>query len=201
MMIDIRIMAHPSRRENVMKTLSALNLTEEVVTWDDREQGGDAMYTAKKAWNTPMPEGCTHRLVLQDDIELCDNFLEIVNQVAEKHPSEVVSLFHCEEYPKHMKYVRTGRLWGCAVMIPAILVPACWEYIETIPELPMFKKVADKIMPHDNDCIMIWATNNNIPIINTVPSLVQHIGDDSLVGAQEKRVATDFIKSPSVIGW
>jgi hypothetical protein len=40
-----------------------------------------------------------------------------------------------------------------------------------------------------------------VPIINTVPSLVQHIGDNSLVGCKEKRIAIDFVKSPPVLGW
>lgn len=199
-MIDIRIMAHPSRYENVMKILSAISMSEDIVVWDDREHGGDAMYTAQKAWTLPIPDGCTHRLVLQDDIEICDSFLDIVEQVAEQHPAQVVSLFHCEQYQDDTKYVEARRLWGCAIMIPSSLVKQCWNYIESIPQKPWYKNMGD-VMRHDTDCIMVWAVNNGIQIINTVPSLVQHIGDESLVGIKEKRIAQDFVKSPPIIGW
>lgn len=200
-MIDIKIMAHPSRRENVMKILTALSLSDDIVVWDDREYGGDAMYTSRKAWNLPIPSGCTHRLVLQDDIEICDNFLDIVEQVAKGHTSQVISFFHCEEYANNVRYAEVKHLWGCALMIPAHLISNCWKYIEHIPEEPWCGEHADIIMRHDNNCIMLWAINNDIPAINTVPSLVQHIGDDSLVGIKEKRVSQDFVKSPPIIGW
>lgn len=196
-MVDIRIMAHPSRKNNVMKILSELSLSEEVVAWDDREHDGDAMYTAQKAWNSPIPEGCTHRLVLQDDIELCNNFLEIIDSISKAHSSQIISLFHCEAYSDGIKYASTRRLWGCAVMMPIEFIPLCWQYIAHIPEEPWGKDM----IRHDNNCIMMWAINNNIPVINTVPSLVQHIGDESLVGFKEKRIAQDFVKSPPLIGW
>lgn len=193
-------MAHPSRYDNVMKILSSLSLLEDIVVWDDREYGGDAMYTARKAWNLPIPDGCSHRLILQDDIELCNGFLDIINIVAEKYPSQVISFFHCESYDGENRYVNTSRLWGCAIMIPTYLLRNCWEYIEHIPEKHWCTK-PELVMPHDTDCITLWTIDSGISIINTVPSLVQHIGDNSLVGCKEKRIAQDFVKSPPIIGW
>lgn len=184
-----------------MRILSKLSLQEDVVIWDDRENGGDAMYTAKKAWTSPVPNGCTHRLVLQDDIEICDNFIDIVEQISKKNTSQIVSLFHCEKYEDDIRYIITRRLWGCAIMMPVSFIPLCWEYIEHIPEKPWCGDNAETIMRHDNDCIALWSIDNSIPVINTVPSLVQHIGDNSLVGIKEKRIAQDFIKSPPLTGW
>ena len=199
-MIDIRIMAHPSRRENVDRILSALSLPEDVVSWDDRETGGDAMYTAKKAWLAPIPENCTHRLVLQDDVEVCEGFSEIAEKVAKKTPGQIVSFFHCEKYPCDCRYKRTFFLWGCAIMIPASLVKDCWDFIEHIPEYPWYRNAGD-ILKHDDNSILAWAVMRNIPIINTVPALVQHLGDVSLVGITEKRVSQDYIKNPPLSGW
>ena len=199
-MVDIRIMAHPSRHKNVERILSTLSLPLDVVSWDDRKCGGDAMYTAKKAWTSPIPNGCTHRLVLQDDIEVGDNFLEIIEMVAKKHPSQIVSLFHCEQYSNELQYVYTNMLWGCAIMMPLELTTQCWNYIEHIQERPWFKNAQDIIL-YDDNCIVAWAVESQIPIVNTIPSLVQHIGDNSLVGCKEKRIAKDFIKSPPIIGW
>lgn len=199
-MIDVRIMAHPSRQKNVERILSALSLPEDIVSWDDREHGGDAMYVARKAWTQPIPEGCTHRLVLQDDVDVCDNFLSIAEKVAQNNTNQIVSFFHCEKYPDDVRYIRTRMLWGCAVMMPVNHVILCWDYIEHIPEQPWYRYAGD-ILRHDDNCIVAYAVENQIPMINTVPSLVQHIGDDSLVGIKEKRISQDFVKSPPVVGW
>lgn len=193
-------MAHPSRKKNVEQILTALSLPETVVYWDDRKYGGDAMYTAKKAWTSPIPCGCTHRLVIQDDIEVCDGFLEIAEKVAEKYTTQIVSFFHCEQYSNELRYVYTNMLWGCAIMMPIQQIIECWDYIEHIQERPWFKNAQD-IIRYDDNCIVAWAAENQIPIINTVPSLVQHIGNDSLVGTKEIRIAQDFIKSPPLTGW
>lgn len=199
-MIDVRIMAHPSRREHVEHILAVLSLPEDAVAWDDRETTGDAMYTSLKAWTQPLPDGCTHRLVLQDDVEPCDNFLEIAEQVAANFPAQIVSFFHCERYPDGTRYKRTSFLWGCAVMLPATLVKNCWDFIERIPEQPWYRNAGD-IMHHDDNCILAWAVFNEVPIINTVPALVQHVGDMSLVGTAEKRTAPDYTKTPPTTGW
>ena len=65
---DLRIMAHSSRRDMVMRLLKQLDMGEEIVVWDDREDGGDAIYTAEKAWRSPLSPGITHRVVIQDDV-------------------------------------------------------------------------------------------------------------------------------------
>lgn len=199
-MIDIKIMAHPSRKENVKQILSDLSMSDDIVVWDDRDHGGDAMYTAKKAWTQPIPKDCTHRLVLQDDVEVCDNFLEIVEKVAEKFNNQIVSFFHCESYPDDIRYTTTLHLWGCAIMIPSHLVADCWNYIEHIADRPWCKE-PEEVLPHDDTCILAWAIENEIPIVNTIPSLVQHHGDNSLIGITEKRISPDFIKTQSILQW
>ena len=43
--------------------------------------------------------------------------------------------------------------------------------------------------------------DDNIKGVTTVPSLVQHIGDESLVGIKRHRVALDFTIDPPLEGW
>ena len=199
-MIDIRIMAHPSRRENVMKMLQALNLSEDVVAWDDRPGKNDAMYTARKAWTAPIIDGYTHRLVLQDDGELCDNFLEIAEQVAAKHPREIVSFMHEGEIPGDGRYRSHVFSVGVALMIPVLLLDDLWWFVDNrlpVVALPNLHE----IIKHDTTCIRYWLRYRHIPCITTVPSLVQHIGDESLVGIDRKRIAPDYTKTPPLCGW
>ena len=201
-MIDYRIIAHPSRKGYVENILSALGRDEDIIVWDDREHGGDAMYTARKAWQLPIPEGCTHRLVFNDDVELCNGFCEIAEQVASRHTEHLVSFFHTEKYPQNERYVLTERLYGAGMMLPAKLISGCWDFIDHLPERCLWcRGEALSILKHDTDCMAVWATDNQIPIINTVPSLVQHLGDISLVGITKKRVSPDYTKTPPVNGW
>lgn len=195
-MIDIRIMAHPSRKENVNYILNRLSLSEDSVVWDDRPGGGDATYTARKAWCHPLPEGCTHRLVLQDDIEICENFLNIVEQVAAKHTDKLVSFFHTEGVMIE-RYNRTPKVWGQALMFPVHLIRPCWNFIDNT----VLKWYKYDVWRHDTLCIRLWAEHHGIHVINTSPSLVQHIGDISLVGIDKERIATDYTKEPPLNGW
>ena len=199
-MIDIRIMAHPSRSENVTKMLQALNFSEDIVVWDDRPGKNDAMYTARKAWTAPIHGGCTHRLVLQDDGELCEGFLEIAEQVAAKHPQEIVSFMHEGEVPSEGRYRPHVFSVGVALMIPVALLDDLWWFVDNrlpVVALPHLHE----IIKHDTTCIRYWLRYRDIPCITTVPSLVQHIGDESLVGIDRKRIAPDYTKTPPLTGW
>lgn len=198
--VDICIMAHPSRADNVAKIQQALNLSDDSVFWDDRINGGDAMYTARKAWQSPIPENCTHRLVLQDDIEVCVEFCNFVEKAARKHPNSIVTFFHCEEYITDQRYHNDPTLWGCAIMIPVKLLDNLWWFVDNRMEV-YAKPQLDEILKRDTSCIRVWMRNKHIPCVTTVPSLVQHIGDNSLVGINRRRVALDFTMNPPLTGW
>lgn len=192
-------MAHPSRIDNVNQTLSKLSLQEDIVSWDDRENGGDAIYTAHKAWTSPIPSNATHRLVLQDDIEICNDFITIAEMVADKHNNQVVSFFHCEEYPENSRYNKTQKIWGCAVMLPIHMVKPCWDFIEYMKTRPEIYN--ECYLKHDTVAMRMWAEKHEISVINTSPSLVQHIGDISLVGNEKRRIAPDYCENPPLFGW
>lgn len=197
--VDIRIMAHPSRKSTVIEILKELNLPEEVVSWDDRENGGDAMYTARKAWQFPIPEGCTHRLVLQDDIEVCNSLCEIIESIAICHPDEIVTLFHCETYSSDKRYEEISKIYGCGIMIPVKLLDDLWYFVDN--EIDKWIANANEIAKIDTNCILAWSIIKKIPKITTVPSLLQHIGDISLVGIDKQRVSPDFEKNPPLTDW
>ena len=198
--VDIRIMAHPSRAENVRRMLDALNLPDSVVIWDNRPDGGDAMYTARKAWEYPMPDGCTHRLVLQDDAEICDGFTAIAEQVAGRHTDKVITFMHEGSIESNERYVPFVFSVGVAIMIPAHLIPKLWAFVDN--DLIRYTgPTYDRVIKHDTTCIRLWMANRGVPCVTTVPSIVQHIGDESLVGSKDKRISTDYTKNPPLTGW
>lgn len=186
---DIKIMAHPSRRHHVLKMLDALGADEDIVVYDDRTVGGDAMYTARMAWLSPFSENTTHRLVLQDDVLLCDNFLDIVSNIVNTASNKVISLF--DTIPSDLVkkkpccYVRCNNLCGVAIIMPRIYIQDCWEWIDA----------------HHGDCLcddlMIseYCRKHGIPTYTTIPSIVQHIGDTELSSLLPARYACTRIST------
>lgn len=177
-MVDIRIMASPKRAGHVEEMLKKLKLPETSVTWDDRPNGGDAMYTAKKAWLHPVPSGVKHRLILQDDIEMCDNFVETVNMIADAHQDCVLSLFSLSSpnySPHHKKspYHQIDTLNGCAIMMPTDIINPCMKWCD---------ESTDEVLKLQDDLMITeYCRAHNIMMLTTFPNIVQHIGHESLL--------------------
>lgn len=193
---DIRIMAHPSRRDNVLKVLKQLGADESIVIYDDRENGGDALYTARKAWLSTFDSNVTHRLVLQDDVLLCDNFLEIVKDIINTLSDNVISLFSTipVDLVKRKKccYKKYDNLSGVAIIMPVIYIKDCWKWIDE----------------NRNDClcddIMIskYCNKHGIKTYTTIPSIAQHLGDTdykSLLPTEYycARISTTYVQNPT----
>lgn len=194
--IDIRIMAHRSRRDNVLKILKQLNMDESIVTYDDRENGGDALYTAKKTWLTPIPANKTHRLVLQDDVLLCDNFINIVHDIINTLKDSVITLFNLlpNDFNKNKTccYKKYETLSGVAIIMPTIYIQECWDWIdENCNECN-----------HDDLMIASWCKENHIDMYTTIPSIVQHLGDteyQSLLPGKYLglRISSTYVQHPT----
>lgn len=192
-------MAHPSRIENVNKTCSILNLTQNKVVFDDRTDGGDAMYTALKTWSLPLEKQYTHRLVLQDDIELCNNFRLIVEKIAASNPDNIISLFHELNYFRKEKYIPLRRLYGCGILMPVKYIE---NFINYVNENRYKDDKSIENFKHDTFAIYSFALINKIKMLDTNPSLLQHIGDNSLIDPTwEIRKYNYFIKDIGIDGW
>lgn len=195
-MIDIRIMASPKREDNVRKILSKLKMDESIVCWDDRPNGGDAMYTAMKAWTHPLSDDCTHRLVLQDDVEVCENFIKHATDIANRHPTHAVSLINFEHptnYPNHRNtpYYRVNNMPGCAIMLPSKIIQPCMQWCEEYDD-PILK-------PHDDLMISEYCRQNKILMVTVIPSIVQHMGEQSLLSATYDwdRISDNYSNNPN----
>ena len=169
--LDVRIMAHPSRREGVLRILNDLGMDESIVVYDDRPHGGNPFYTARKTWGFPLPSGATHRLVLQDDAVLCKDFLQQVARAIEHFPDAVWSLWMKELTPKHQKgsspYVRIsgGTVYGVGVVMPVHLIDEVFKWSTF---------VLGEDYTHDDNAIGQYCKFHAIPIMTTIPGLIQH---------------------------
>ena len=182
--IDARIMGVPSRMENIRRTQEILNIPDEKVFLD--EEGNGCIWNAKRAWG--MPTTASHVMVLQDDIELCDNFLSIVLRMIPLHPDKIISLHPPNQicyrekigrYPKESPYVIVRELTAQGIIMPAEMIAPCLAFWK------------DERRGDDTN-ILAWAKETGTAIISTLPSTIQHIGKESVFDPGHKVRGTDF---------
>lgn len=204
---DIKIYGVKQREDNIRKNQTKLDLSDDDIFFDDRPNGGTAFYTAKKTWNLPVPEGVTHRVCLQDDVEISDNFKDIVQQIIDAHPDAIVALmtselglreqdnnhkFYKEFALSNTPYVYPAYSTGCALIIPVQYLKYIWEWCyqygheDTDEDVSMF----------------YWAKQFNIPYISPIPNIVLHVGDTSLIHPEfQVRRNDEFFKKDAKADW
>ena len=81
-MVGIKIIGVHQRNEMIAAMNEELQLPDSDIIYDERPEGGDVFPVAKQAWLAPYAEGETHRVVLNDDLEVCEGFREICEHIA-----------------------------------------------------------------------------------------------------------------------
>lgn len=176
MSFDIRIMAMPSRRENVERLQKELDIPDDNVFYDEKHEG--AFVNARRAWLKPTD--CDHILVLQDDVVVCDDFKCLVSKCIEKHPNDIISYFstHDKVYDTPYLRVMNKNIGAPAISMPADVARTIWE------EGPNAFFNKDKA---DDKHISLCAFEHGIDMLCIQPSLVQHIGDESTITSRPVR--------------
>lgn len=195
MNVNIKIMGCHKRDENIHKLLSELCLSKENIVYDDRPFGGDAMYTARKAWLSESDEIFTHRLVLQDDVEVCENFLSIINTIVRTHPNSVISLINFMSpvnYPnrKNTPYYKVDLISGCGIIMPRYVIKPCMQWCK--------ESTNESLKPHDSLMISKYCREHGVSMITTIPSIIQHYDNDTLLHQTYtwKRISKNYSPTP-----
>lgn len=193
--IDIRIMGCHKRDKNISKLVSDLHLPKENVVYDDRPSGGDAMYTARKAWLSEPNYPFTHRLVLQDDVEVCENFLLIINTIVRAHPNRVISLINFMtpvNYPNHKNtpYYKVNFIPGCGIIMPKWVIKPCMQWCK--------ESTNELLKPHDGLMISKYCREHSVTMITTIPNIIQHYDNDTLLHQTYtwKRISKTYSPTP-----
>ena len=146
MKCDIKIMGSPKRILNIEKMRQSLGISIKDVFLDDRPNGGHAMYTARKTWNLPFADNVTHRCVLQDDLAICEGFVNSVQRIVNKHPDCIICLYNPLD-PERYKEMHESKnpytkvigcdLWGQAVIIPKNNISELFAWVDSIKIIHM----------------------------------------------------------------
>ena len=198
MNLDIHIYGVHARDNMIAATATKLGLESDYIHYDDRPNGGLMMYTAKKAWLAPVPNGVTHRIALADDVEVCDGFIDIAKEIALAHPRSIVSFFPYDFMARNpaiegldTPYLISHILSGCAIMMPVEYIETCFAYVKH-----RYNDVCA-----DDEGIQAWAKDAGVQIITTIPALVQHIGDESIANKGCFIRRTVYYEEKPVANW
>lgn len=215
MTVDFKIIASRERQAMAETLRDALGLTDADIVYDDRPGGGNPYIPTRQAWLLPHADGVTHRVVLNEDVEICTRFREICEQMAAAHPEAAFSLFtmkYDDDYYSEFisslttPYVAHDRtLWGAGILMPLNIVQECFRYCDL---------VFDPETVHESYAILSYLMRKGVQILTTIPETIQHIGDDSLYDPDlpirrtiryEKEPAADWTKTevatPPPVAW
>lgn len=191
--VSVRIMGVPERMDCIKRNQKRLNIPDELIFIDENHEG--LLQNAKRAWSYPTDK--PYVMVLQDDVELCDDFISYVDAIVKAHPDSIISLFSVQytrpcaftRYPTETPYIKVNSITAQAIVMKT-------EYVE--PCLAAWK---DEYRGDDIN-INKWATANDIEMLTTVPALVQHIGDESVFDRTRSMGRSEFYrKQPTEAHW
>lgn len=194
--VDIKIYGCHSRDAFIEKYKETINLDSTDIIYDDRPNGGNAYYTFRKALLQPVEEGVTHRLILPDDMQLCEGFKERLNFLVSKFPKKVLELFPfgynaLDSLSEKTPYYRTFAPSACGLVFPVQIINEMIDWIDNKYTLYHNTTVEQVI---DDTAVMAWCQEFSVDMITTIPALVQHLGDDSLLGDFPIRRTNFFIE-------
>lgn len=194
-MISVKIYGMPEREDMIRATATKLNLSQSDIYYDDGSHR-TPLENARFAWEAPIEAGVTHRCVLQDDVEVCDGFIEILERMAKANPKAIYGLFPFE-YQRQMNeleklespYIECTQLSGCGVMMPVEYIPCMFDWLDT----------GKRYYRNDDDMYDIFAKEHNILVLTTIPATLQHIGDVSLYNYQHNQIRRTHYYTPNPI--
>ena len=199
LLFDVKIMACYERKTIVDKMINDIGGKVEVF-YDDRIERFGTSYTQIKCLESLFEDGITHRCLLQDDLEICDDFRNHLSEIISLFPNAILTLF-CSRLSKrdleskaNFVYISGYNTWGPGNVFPKWMIPKMLEWRN--------KNIPDH--PYDDSLYWLFAKEFKIPIITTIPSLIQHLCPiNSLLGYNNKlKVSKVWIgKDLSNVNW
>ncbi|MFD3687350.1 hypothetical protein ACFWTE_21365 [Nocardiopsis sp. NPDC058631] len=181
--LSAAVMSHPGRRAFALRVLDALALPSADLALDPEPDGPpSSLRSSQVAFSLAVAAESTHHLVLQDDVRLCDDFLESVRSAVENHPDAALALF--VEWGS-----RTACLARWAVFTGTGAVPVINPYMPTLGmvlprglavEMGEFMKGADG--RSDDRAALAFLRARGARTLALVPNLVEHRELASLKG-------------------
>jgi hypothetical protein len=198
--VSIAIQAHPSRREHVDELVRALG-PDVTVAWARPPFATTTDWrpiwrTKREAMLMGEASGAPFHCVLQDDVVLVPHFRERLEALVDLGPYAIYMLFFrmkrayaaLNGAAQSAMAAGTG---GFATRRGPILGPGLVFSRDAINDIVRFGD-RDPGMDGDDDRMRRWVRASRRQVFIAIPSLVDHRGDQSLIGHAGRRVAWQF---------
>lgn len=187
MKLDAYVMGVKARASLINNLLARTGLDSSRIILDDRgfKGGGNCWYTCKKVWTQPVPEGVTHRLLLQDDVLVVDDFISICEKIIDVFPDVIWSLNGGVWIKPEMKKTDSPyiNIRGCKTSGEAFIIPV--QHIK--PMLEWSDAIFGEDYIHDMSRVGYYALYHGIPMYGTIPSLTYHQQIQSMIPKHNRR--------------
>ncbi|MBY8881444.1 hypothetical protein [Actinacidiphila acidipaludis] len=198
--VSVSIMAHPSRAARAERLRARFSVFPARVCYDPEPDGEPStVRTARLAWQ-PWDPSATHHLVLQDDVTPTDDFEATLLEVVGHEPAAALGLF-CEWGSYSSYAVRLALLSGHA------WTESVDSYFPTVAGL-LPREAAAGLAAHlasrgadaiDDVAVFSYLTDAaRLRVLLTIPQLVQHDGDVSLIGNDGHGVRRSTLLAPEL---
>lgn len=189
--VSVAIMSHEKRADAAV-ALSA-RLQGAPIVWDP-EPGAprSALRTAVRAWSAWDPSA-THHLVVQDDVTVCDAFLDRVRFAVTAMPDAALSFYSNWESANGAAVrlaLSAGSTW---------IESTHWEYFPTLATVVPTQHLADYesfasshlfLTGDDDEILLDFLQSRNVAGYLAAPSAVEHGALETLVGNETRRAAS-----------
>lgn len=188
------------QREKMARTLCGrLMLTAGDIIFDSRSsQNQSFCYEVSMAWEWfDVSNLSGWSMLIQEDCEICDGFIDIVGQIMTAHPNTIFSFFPYYYMDKTVTVDKDNPFWeaeivsGCCVAVPNKYICEMIQYMRR-----------QKHLSCGEDLVIGWfAHENKIPILTTIPAIIQHIGDVSVIDPSKPIRRTQYFERDPVANW
>jgi len=183
--ISAVVMHHPARGSVDALVAACHPLDVRVVEDPDPQGPPSPLRTAKVAWAAIAP-GATHHLVLQDDVTPAAGFAEHVHRAVRSRDRHALALYTNWNSPHNAYLVRSaavsGQVWAplghhewvptLGLVLPADAARRLAAHLATFPD----------DYRDDDEAVVTFCAQEGLPVVATVPHLLEHGGGPSLAG-------------------
>lgn len=198
-MCNVKIFSCAKRESLAVELSIKLGLCSDDIIFDGRKSRCESFcYEVSKAWEKfdVSDEGGWSMLV-QDDVDVCNNFIQTVEKICKSHQDTIFSFFPYYYMGVDVCVDPLSPFWqaeiisGCCIAVPNKYVTSMVQYMRR-----------QKNLSCGEDLVIGWfAKDNKIPILTTIPSLVQHIGDVSILDPSKPIRRTQYFERDPVANW
>lgn len=191
--LKIAVVAVRERLSYVEKLREKLSLDYDSIFYDDEKKG--PLNSIINILNTF--KDYSHVIILQDDAFPCNNFLNKCKDIIDAHPNKVVALYPYDFMDEEINpinsespYYNLKILSSVGLIFPNIYIKDFLDYVN---------KYGDSW--RDDKTIREFCLSKSIHMIQTIPALVQHIGDNSIIAPDNPIRRTNYFYEDGNINW